>query len=417
MSSEEILLVVSLSLSAFFSGSETAYTVAGRLAMEVYRRHGRRGAKTAGRLYSNPTLLFNTTLVGNNLVAVLYASVAAVWLVNVGVPVEWIFVISPTILLIFGEILPKTLARETAERWALFVGAPLWGFRLLFAPLIVITRGASALLLRALGMKERETPFSEVSLGDLKGVWGQLHREGALDREEIELLDHAVALRDVKLREIMTPRTEVVGLPVDATVAEAETLARERGVTRFPVYQDSLDNIVGILNALDLIRKPGGIRDLMRPAHFVPEQAYAVRFLGLFRRGETGMVVVIDEHGGTAGVVTLEDLIERLVGEIEDEHDFRTLTGRVVSTDAWLVSGRASQRALADTWGIRLPEGEYDTVAGWILEELGRIPEPGESIDSNGWRVRVVAADRRRIKRVLIRKRRPRERRGASAVR
>ncbi|MCB2212579.1 hemolysin family protein [bacterium] len=402
--SEEILIVIALVLSAFFSGTETAYTVSGRLAMEVYKRHNRPGAKVASRLYANPTLLFNTTLVGNNLVGVLYASVTAVWLDRIGVPVEWIFVISPTIVLIFGEILPKTFARETAERWALRAGGPLWISRILFAPLILITRASSSLLLRAFGMRDENRDFSTISLGDLTGVWGQLHTEGSLDAEEKELLDHAVALRDVKMREIMTPRADVVALPVEATIEEAEHLVSQRGYTRIPVFEGNIDNVVGVLLAQELLGEPETLQSILREPKVVPEQAYANRFLHEFRRGEVGLAIVIDEHGGTAGVVTLEDFLERLVGAIEDEHDPQAMSGRKVSNDSWLVSGRASLELLRDKWGIKLPDGDYETVAGWLLDELDRIPDPGEFVDVGRWRVRVVATDPRRIKRVLIRK-------------
>ncbi len=401
---DETLIIIALILSAFFSGSETAYTVAGRLAMEVYRRHGRRGSFTANLLASNPTLLFNTTLVGNNLVGVLYASVTAVWLNELGVPVKWIFVISPTILLIFGEILPKALARESAERWALAVGGPLWGFRILFAPLILVTRWTSSSLLRLFGLADDQLELRAISLGDLTGVWGQLHREGSLDEEEKKLLDHAVALRDVKMREMMTPRAEVVALPVEATVEDAERLVHKRGYTRIPVYDGSIDNIVGVLIAQELLGQPSSIGEIMRVPKVVPEQAYANRFLHEFRGGEVGLAIVVDEHGGTAGVVTLEDFLERLVGAIEDEHDPQVMSGRKVSNDSWLISGRASLDLLLEKYGIRLPDGDYETVAGWLLDELDCIPEPGEYVDIKGWRIRVVATDPRRIKRVLIRK-------------
>ncbi len=404
MIGDEILIIVALILSAFFSGSETAFTVAGRLAMEVYKRHGRRGSHTSSLLYANPTLLFNTTLVGNNLVGVLYASVTAVWLDSMGVPVEWIFVISPTILLIFGEILPKTFAREVSERWALAVGVPLWGFRIMFAPLIVLTRGASSLLLRLSGVRGEGESLSKISLGDLTGVWGQLHREGSLDEEEKKLLDHAVALRDVKLREMMTPRAEVVALPLDATVDDVEKAVRKRGFSRIPIYDDNIDNIVGVVFARDLLSPADSVQEILRVPKVVPEQALAGKFLHDFRSGEVGLAVVVDEHGGTAGVVTLEDFLERLVGAIEDEHDPQVMTGRKVSNDSWLISGRASLELLRDKYGIRLPDGDYETVAGWLLDELDEIPEPGEHVDVGRWRVRVVAADARRIKRVLIRK-------------
>ena len=404
MSSEEILLLIALILSSFFSGSETAYTAAGRLAMEVYERHNRRGAKYAHKLYNQPTMLFSTTLVGNNLVGVLYSSLAALLLTRWGFSLEWILVLSPLLVLLVGEVLPKTIAREHPEQWAMVVGLPLLITHYLLYPLIVIAHGASNLLLKIVGEREDRKEPAALTLGELRGLWGELYRTGELDKDEIELLDQVVSLRDQKVHDVMTPRVDIVALPLTATVEEAEKLVVSRGMSRVPVYDESLDQIVGILLAKALLDRPNSIQDILRPALFIPEQAYVAKFLEPFRKGEAGLAVVVDEHGGTAGVVSLEDVIEQLVGNIEDEHDLRAGNGRQVAGNAWLIPARAYLDAIEEAWGLRLPRGDYDTIAGLILDRLGRIPDTGETIIVGGWTLRVVSADNRRIKRVLIRK-------------
>ncbi len=399
-----ILLLVALVFSAFFSGSETAYTVAGRLAMEVFRKHRRPGARIASRLHSNPDLLFSTTLVGNNLVGVLYSSLAAILLDRLGVPLEGIVVISPLLILFFGEVMPKTIAREHAERWAMLVGWPLWLFHILFYPLILLAKGASRLLLALLGERLSGPQLESLSVGDLQGIWGDLHRTGTLNRAEAEMLDHAVNLRELKISDIMTPRADVVALPVGATVAEAENVARSRGYSRLPLYRGDIDNVVGVLSVKDLLTSPERLRDVMRDPVFVPEVASVDRFFFQFRHSKALLAVVVDEHGGTAGVVTLEDLLEELVGDIRDEHDPELHWGRRVSAKAILFSARTPLHVLRQHWQIKIPGGEYETIAGYLLHRLGRIPETGESFQAGEWTLRIVAADGRRIKRVLLRR-------------
>jgi len=404
VSSEEILLIIALLLSAFFSGSETAYTAAGRLALEVYARHNRFGARTAKRLHNQPTLLFSTTLVGNNLVGVLYSSLAALLLTRWGFSIEAIFVLSPILILILGEVLPKTIAREHPEKWSMLVSFPLMATRFLLAPLIAVAKGSSNLLLALFGERKSSSRVSAVTLGELRGLWGELYQVGKLDEEEVRLLNQVVSLRDRKIRDVMTPRAEMVALSVTATVEEAGRVVQSRGVSRLPVYRESLDRIEGILLAKDLLENPTSIVDVMRPPLFVPEQASVAKFLRPLRRREVGLAVVVDEYGGTAGVVSIEDVVEQLVGEIEDEHDFHESLGKPVTSSSWLVPGRALLDAVERTWGISLPSGEYDTVAGLILHQIGRIPELGETIDAEGYQLRIVAADNRRIKRVLIKR-------------
>lgn len=404
MSLEGWLLLLLLLFSAFFSGTETAYTVAGRLALEVYGRHDRRGARRALRFHARPNLLFSTTLVMNNLVNVAYSSLAALILAEAGVPLEGILVISPLLLLFFGEVLPKAIARERAEGWALLAAGPLWTCYILFLPAIWLTRVLSRALQSLFGVKGGEVRGRRITFAELTAFWGDLKRAGSLEKGEAELIDHVVALRRRRVRDVMTPRTSIVALPEDAGVAEAEHLVRTRGFSRIPLYRDNLDSIVGVLLARDLLRRPASLSEVMRRPAVVPEQAPAIGLLKLFRRGGTGLAVVIDEYGGTAGIVSLEDLLEEIVGEIEDEHDRRGSWGRQVAKDSLLVSGQSELERLHQRWGIQLPEGEYETVSGLILDRLGHIPEVGEQIEAGGWRLRVVSADAHRIKRVLLRR-------------
>ncbi len=404
MSGDYILLAIALLLSAFFSGSETAYTAAGRLAMEVYTLHRRPGSKAARHLYEHPSLLFSTTLVGTNFVGVVYSSLAAVILQQMGFKIQGIVLLSTAVVLVFGEILPKAIAWEHPERWAMSVAWPLRIAYILLYPLIQIARGSSNLLLRIFGVDATATRRVNLTLGELRGIWGDMRRSGALPEDEVKLLDHAVSLREMRVGELMVPRTAISALPLDAPISEAVHLVQARGFSRIPVYEDSIDHIVGILHAKRLLENPATLHDALLEPIFVPEQTTVPRFLELIRKKETGLGVVVDEYGGTAGILTLEAVIEKLVGDIEDEHDRRYNLVSEVSSGAWLVQGQAYLDDLQEHFGIKLPQGEYETAGGLMIDALGRIPEMGETVLAGRWSLRVVAADPSRVKRILIRK-------------
>ncbi|MFH0883514.1 MAG: hemolysin family protein [bacterium] len=404
MSSEYLLLALALILSAFFSGSETAYTTAGRLAMEVYSRHNRPGSRAARHLYERPALLFSTTLVGTNLVGVVYSSLAAIVLQRLGFPIQGIVILSSAIILVFGEVLPKAIAREHPERWAMAVAWSLRFSYIFLYPFILFARTSSSLLLRIFGVDSEANRQANLTLVELRGIWGDLRRSGALAEDEIKLLNHAVSLREMRIGDLMVPRTAISALSLDAPVDEAIHLVQARGYSRIPVYDNSLDHIVGILHAKRLLENPARLRDVLLEPLFVPEQITVPRFLEIARKEESGLAVVVDEYGGTAGIITLEDVIEILVGDIEDEHDRRSDLVRTVSTGSWLVQGQAYLDDLKEHFKIDLPSGDYETVGGLMIDALGRIPQMGETLQAGRWSLRVVAADPSRVKRILVRK-------------
>ena len=404
MTEEYLLLAVALVLSAFYSGSETAYTAAGRLAMEVFSRHGRPGSVAARRLYERPSILFSTTLVGTNLVGVIYSSLSAIVLERMGFPIQWIVALSTGILLIIGEVVPKAAAREYPERWAMSVALLLRISYFVLYPFILIARIGSGLLLRLFGVDSEANRQANLTIGELRGIWGDLRRSGALGEEEIELLDHAVSLRDMSISDLMVPRTAIAALSIDTPVSEAIHLVQSRGFSRIPIFEESQDHIVGILLAKRLLENPTHLRDVLYEPLFVPEQITVPRFLEIARREEAGLAIVVDEYGGTAGIITLEDVIEILVGDIEDEHDRHSQLVRAVSSSSWLVQGQAYLDDLKEHFEIDLPTGDYETVGGLMIDALGRIPQMGEQLKAGRWSLRVVAADPSRIKRILVRK-------------
>ncbi len=403
MNSELLIVIISLFLSAFFSGGETAYTVAGRLSMEVFRRKGRKGAKIAARLSSSPDLFFSTTLVGTNVSNVLYSTFTALYLDHLGVPIQVIIVISPLFLLIFGEILPKSIAREHPERIALLSSSTLWLSFILLFPIVTVARFASNLLLRLTGNPNVGNSNHKISMSDIRSVWGDLRRSGTVKAFEADLLDRVLTFRRRKVSEIMTPRAQILSLSIDTPIENAQHVARSSGYGRIPIYRDSIDNMVGFIMAKDMLGNPESLEKAMQPVYYAPEQQRTGKLFKELRKRKENLAVVVDEFGGTAGLVTIEDLVEELFGEIQDEHDFSSSWGKKISEGVYLFSGRTEVEFINDFYHVKLPKGEYDTVGGLMNRHFSRIPEAGETIVYPDCVLRVVAGDKRRVKRVLLR--------------
>ena len=403
MNYEIFFIFIGLFLSAFFSASETAFTAAGRLVIEVFRRHQRKGAYTAAKLHANPTLLFSTTLVGNNLANVISSSFAALYLQLVGIPILWILLISPMVILVFGEILPKSIVREHPERWALRTSRPLYFiYRLLF-PLVITAQASSQAVLFLLGTKQKMHLHNPITVADIKSIWSDLRRYGALDKAEVELLNRAIHFKNLKLREIMTPRAKIIGLPIHTSIQTVKDLVRSTGFSRIPVYEGDLDHIKGILRAKDLLGNPLSLADILQSPLFIPQQQRADHLLDLFKQEKMGMAIVIDEFGGVVGMITIEDLLEELVGEIQDEHEFKFPIGRQLARGVVLLPGRTSLENIDQAYGIELPAGDYESIGGLIVSHFGRIPLTGETLQLEKCSITVATADERRIKRVLLR--------------
>jgi len=310
--------------------------------------------------------------------------------------------------LVLGELVPKSLALRAAERYALLVGRPLLGLSTVARPLVWLLTQASNLVLRPFGDR---TTFSEarLSVEELEQLVDEAGRAGALDAPTAELTSRALAFRDLTAAEVMVPRARVVGLPIDAEPEELKRLLLEEGRSRMPVYEGSLDNVVGYVMAKDLAamaweRQLLVLQDLIRPVHFVPATARAVHVLRELQRRRTQIAVVVDEHGGVAGLITLEDLVEELVGDIlgETEEPDALLTREPGGTT--LVRGDAPIREVNRALGLELPEGEgYSTIAGLCIALAGAVPERGARLHCEaGVEIEVVDASPRLVRLVRL---------------
>jgi CBS domain containing-hemolysin-like protein len=407
-----------LLLSAFFSGSEIAFVSASRVRAEARAAAGGRVALLVREFLDKPEKFLITTLVGNNLALVLYSSLMAIeleggirsyWLDmiggDVGVEVATITtqtIIATLIVLFVGEILPKSIARRTANHTIFLVAPLLRSFYYLLLPFNKISGWVSLGLLRLFGQEEEDIKRSfrreiEATIRESTSS-GQIE----LDEQHGQLLSNVFRISRLRLKESMVPRTDIEGIEVTATIDALRDRFTATGFSKLPVYRDNIDNVVGVVFAYDLFRHPESLDEMVREVRFVPETKKSRDLLAEFLEENVSIAIVIDEYGGTAGMVTIEDLIEELTGEIQDEFDTSEFVARKMDDRTYVVSGRAEIGELGNDFGLYLPEGDYETVAGFLLEYLGYIPAAKEEFSIEGFRFSILRAYSHRIELVKI---------------
>ena len=323
-------------------------------------------------------------------------------------------VLATLISMLFGELVPKNAALARPMRLALATAAPLRGFSRLFGWLIGALNGSANWLVRRLGIEPQEELASARSPEELGLLAAISARAGALSPETATLLRRTIRFGEKRAAKAMTPRVDVVGLKTTASVADLMKVARETGHTRFPVYESTLDLVMGVVGVPDALGVPPDRRAstpvsaVAREPIYVPESLGLDKVLAALRAADADLAIVVDEYGGTDGVVTVEDLIEELVGEIADEYDVDVAeagTQDLTAPDGgrtFLVDGLLREDEVAEQTGFRLPEGPYETLAGFLLSRLGHIPVPGESLEADGWEFTVMEVDRHRIEQVRV---------------
>ncbi len=399
------LVVACLALEAFFSGSEVALVSADRGRIRRRAEAGSAAARRVQRLLDRPESMLSTTLLGTNI-----AVVAASFLANelfarhLGPDASaWAIVLMIPLILLFGELLPKTVARRSAESIALAVSLPLRAATIALAPLAAATSGAARLLVRPLRARADRHPF--VTREELRLILQADHRL-ALEKHEARLIRRLLDFAGARAREHMTPLLDVVSLPREASLRDAVQLIQERGFSRLPIYSDRRDNITGLVQAMDLIDASDGdtaLQPYVRKPFYVPETARIERLLEEFRRQQQEMAVVVDEYGSAVGLLTLEDIVEEIVGDVLDEFDRPRAAGiEPTGEGAFIVDGRYRLDDLEEALGTALPRAGYETVAGLIVHLFQRVPRAGETLAHGPIRIMVMDATQRTVRRVKL---------------
>ncbi|MCI0549287.1 MAG: hemolysin family protein [Candidatus Rokubacteria bacterium] len=406
---ELIGLAVLLVCSALLTGAEAAYFSLGRARLKRLAEEQRGDAGSLAPLLAHPHELLVTLLVGITIANIgasaLAAAVAEQLFGSHGLAIA----IGGMILLltVLGQVLPMSLAMERPERYAAWVRRPVAWLSALVLPVRAALGGITALTLRLVG-SERRPGEPEMSEEELRTLVDAGAREGVVERTEREMIHKVFELEDTLVRQIMVPRPDMFCLDVATPPDRVLDLLRENLHSRVPVFEGSVDQIVGVLYTKDLLPYVRGLpsgfdlRTALHPPYFVPESKRADALLREFQAKRLHLAIVVDEYGGTAGLVSLEDLLEELVGEIQDEYDEEERLIHRAGAGAFRVSGKLSIDELNAAIGLAIPTEGYDTVGGWVLDLFGRVPRPGERKDASGVSVTVEKVARTRVVEVLV---------------
>lgn len=414
-----ILIVLMLLLSAFFSGMEIAFTSKNRLKLEIDRKQSRMFDRIADIFSRHPGQYITTILVGNNIALVIYSLYMSLLLRTIFYALGWESIarngsvaietaVSTVIIIFFAEFLPKSVFRNNPNFYYRALAPVIYFFYLLLYPIARFTTLISHGILRLTGRRvEERTTTHNFDREDLASLLDTNSSETRPEPDnELKLFQNALDFADLRVRDCMVPRVDIEAVDIDDTTIEQLTVRFvDSKYSRIFVWRKSIDNIIGYINSKSLFTRPASISDVMMQVNFVPETMPLQLVLQNFIKHRTNIAVVIDEFGGTAGVISLEDVLEQIFGEIEDEHDVPDLTEKQVGPDEYVLSCRLEVKYLNEKYGLNIEESrEYDTLAGFIIFNYEGIPTAGETVFVGGLQVRILRTTRSRIDLARVRK-------------
>jgi CBS domain containing-hemolysin-like protein len=402
------ILIVLLALSACFSASETAFSSLNRIRLKNLADSGNKKAIRALKAAQNFDRFLTTILIGNNVVNISMTAIATVYLVKLLGPMgaTWSTIIITVVILFFGEVSPKSIAKEKPEKIAMFMAGPVSFLMFICSPLsYMFSRWKKLLTLVFKGeTSDREHTITE---DELLTIVEEAESEGTLDEQESELIRSAIEFNDLEVTDIFTPRVDICGIERTATEEEIVHMFSETGYSRLPVFEESIDNIVGVVNHKDFFNDVYGAKRgtsaILKEAVFITPSMKISALLTMLQKAKAHMAVISDEFGGTVGIVTMEDILEELVGEIWDEHDEVEEKIQVLAANVYQVVGNEDMDKLADMLGLKIEEqSDAMTVNGWIIEQVGHIPVVGESFSVDNNEFKITRADNRKVLEVLV---------------
>jgi len=414
------IIVVSLLLSAFFSGMEIAFVSANKLKVEVDKKSGGFSARLLSRFIHSESRFISAMLVGNNIALVVYGISFAALLdpvfarllpepFNSELSILLLqTIVSSLIILIFAEFLPKTLFRINPNNFLSVFALPVYIIYYLLYPLVLITIGFSEFILRfffKMDLSNRKKVFDIVDMDNFLREFSQDQESESDGSREIQIFKNAIEFPDIKVRECMIPRTEVVAVAQEEKTDDIRSIFSQTGLSKILIYSESIDNIIGYVHAFDFFKKPKDIKPIIRPIMLVPETMHINKLLKNFIQQQKSIAVVVDEFGGTSGIITIEDIIEEIFGEINDEYDVGNLVEKKVKENEFIFSARLEIDYLNERYGLDLPDSEeYETLGGMILNHLETIPEKGQELETEGFSFRIIQVSEKRIELVQVKK-------------
>ncbi len=401
METQLLLLAILILFSAFFSGTEMAYIVSNRLKIEIKAGKKNPGAKAAHYFINNPDKFFSTLLIGNNIANITFASISAIFLHEYfGFNDFAILIISTLLVLFFGELIPKYIGREMSTTLLVLSSIPMRALYLIFFPLVKLFGYFTLFISRK--KSSSDSLHEIVRREDLQLLIEEGENAGNVNKKEGQAIRKLIEMQDQRVNEAMRPRTEIVGVEIKSSLEEVIETFIDSGYSKLPVYVDNLDNITGFVLAYDLFKQPKNLSEIVRQILNVPETKKSVEMLNDFLRERISIAVVIDEFGGTAGIVTAEDLIEEVFGEIKDEYDVEENVCRKTGDNEYLIGGDVEVDNINEKFDLGIPEGDYNTIGGFIMAETGRIPAQGEIVTAGFFKIHIIRSSARRIEMIKL---------------
>jgi putative hemolysin len=402
-----IIVLLCLASEAFFSGSEIAIVSSDKIRLKNKSEEGLRSAKLVEKMLEKPEYLLATTLVGTNLSLVINTVVATSTMIYLfGAKGELYSLILMSLLVLnFGEILPKTIFQHYADKLSLRVIYPIRFMSYLFYPVIfILTRITNFIITFTHGEISSKNPF--VTKEELEHIVRTGVKKGSdIKGEEKKMIKKIFSFSDTTVKETMVPLVDIVALRETSLVEDVVNIAEKFGYSRIPIYSEKIYNIIGIINVYDVLLLPKEekkISNIIRPAYYVPESKRIDDLLKEFQREGLQLAVVVDEYGGTIGIVTLEDLLEEIVGEIHDEYDSEKILYERLADGSCLIDARMEIDAINERLGFNLPKGDYETLGGFVIDYLQRIPKIGRIIKYEDLSLKIEDASYRRVKSIKI---------------
>ena len=404
-----VLLIILLIGSGFFSASETALMSLSKIKMRHMEEDGVKGAKLVSTLIEDSNRLLTSILIGNNIVNIAATSITtSLFTAMLGAQGVAIATGLMTVLvLIFGEITPKTISANNPEKASLVVAKPIKFFVTILTPIVWIFNIITKVIFKLFGVDDKGVkPF--ITEEELKTMVNVSHEEGLLETEEREIINNVFEFGDMQAKEAMVQRLDIVAIDMEDSYEEIIDLFKTEKLSRMPVYEETIDDIIGILNIKDIIFLSDeeienfDIKKYMREAFFTYEFKKITQLLEEMKKDKSQMAIVVDEYGGTAGLITIEDLVEVIVGDIEDEYDEEEDEIQVISPNEFLVDGSTKISDVNEILNIELESEEFDSIGGYIIGYIRHIPEENEIIEMDNIKFNIESVDKNRIKKIRI---------------
>lgn len=399
-----IVLIVLIFFSAFFSSSETAFSAANRVRLKNMEQAGKAKAGKVLKIIDDYDSMLSAILIGNNIVNIAASSIATVLFVRAmgDIGATWSTLVLTIVILIFGEVTPKSIAKEIPETFAMVVSGPIHVLMKVFYPLTVVFSGWKNLIKKVFKFNSED----KITEDEFMTMVDEAENDGGISEDDSELIKNVMDFNDAEVSEILTPRVDVVAAPITISKKELDQLFRDSDFSRIPIYEENLDDILGYIHqkdfAEDVLNGNFKLTDILQPVQFVPPTMKISKVLDILQSSHNHMAVISDEFGGTDGIVTMEDILEELVGEIYDEHDEEETAFLSMGEDVYAVDCSIDLEDFFEHFHMEEPNSDSNTVAGWAIEQFGEIPEPGQSFTYENLEITAQTVDAKRLDEITV---------------